>query len=658
MKSLLHFWGVIFVGLNSGLFAQSDCNSAIQLCNDVYAETNASLTAGAPEYVGSCNASEVSSMWYTFTVQTPGNLGFVLNPVNDFDDYDWVLFDITNTGCAGIGNNAPEVSCNSYGSFGSNGSTGISNANGGSGSSNGPGDLNGPPFNGNINAAVGQTFALCVMNWSQSFDGYEINFSESTAELYDNDNPQVIAVDAQCNQTFFVVTMDEVIQATSVQLADFALTGPAGPLPITSVSMNNATNQNDNQFILNLPVSNIGEGNYTLEISNSNGGVTDACGNAAVQVFDFYYDPVDLNVNAGNDVTICNNGSVTLTATGDFTSLQWTGGPSTANYTVNTPGTYTVQAFANGCNVSDEVVVSLATTTWDLGMDVAFCEDAPTPIVSTEQVLWEDGTNSTSSNPTATGYWSAQYFYGNGCVAVDSIYIDVHTIPFYNLGNDTTLCVGEIITLQTPIDVMWNGGLFGTSYNVQSAATISATFNDGFCFFQDEITVDYLSPPFIDWEGKLEIICEGDSIVFDARNYPADAYLWFDLETDSVASIKDSGQYWITLTNTCGTYTANWWVLTEDCNNYAYIPNSFTPDNDGINDAWKGEYNRILEFEMKVFNRDGEVVFKTTDPEHYWNGSHLNGEYYVPNGIYPFQCNIKFLNLEVRKIQGTVAILR
>ena len=134
--------------------------------------------------------------------------------------------------------------------------------------------------------------------------------------------------------------------------------------------------------------------------------------------------------------------------------------------------------------------------------------------------------------------------------------------------------------------------------------------------------------------------------------------MWFDLETDSVATIKDSGQYWITLTNTCGTYTANWWVLTEDCNNYAYIPNSFTPDNDGINDAWKGEYNRILEFDLKVFNRDGEVIFKTTDPNQYWNGSFLQGEYYVPDGIYPYQCNIKFLNLEIRKMQGTVAVLR
>ncbi|MBM3428990.1 MAG: hypothetical protein FJX95_09435, partial [Bacteroidetes bacterium] len=185
MNRLLHIWGYLLFGFPLGLLAQSDCSSAIQLCNDVYAETNASLSAGALEYVGSCNFSEVSSMWYTFTVQTPGDLAFVLNPNNDFDDYDWVLFDITSVGCAGIGSSAPEVSCNSYGSFGSNGSTGISDANGGSGTSNGPGDFNGPPFNGNVNVLVGQTFALCVMNWSQSFDGYEINFSESTAALYD-----------------------------------------------------------------------------------------------------------------------------------------------------------------------------------------------------------------------------------------------------------------------------------------------------------------------------------------------------------------------------------------------------------------------------------------------------------------------------------------
>jgi gliding motility-associated-like protein len=658
MKSLLQYWGVFLIGLNSGLYAQSDCSSAIQLCNDVYAETDASLSAGAPEYVGSCNANEVSSMWYTFTVQTPGDLAFIINPNNDFDDYDWVLFDITTSGCTGIGSTAPEVSCNSYGSFGSNGSTGISNANGGFGNSNGPGDLNGPAFNGNLNTAVGQTFALCVMNWSQSFDGYEINFSESSAELYDNDNPQVMAVEAQCNQSYFVVTMDEVIQASSVQLADFTLTGPAGPLPITSVAMNNATNQNDNQFLLNLPVTNIGEGNYTLEISNVSGGVTDACGNAGIQTFDFYYDPVDLSIDAGVDQVICNNGGVTLNATGEYISVQWTGGPNTANYFVSLPGTYTVQATANGCQVQDEVEVSLASTTWDLGNDVSFCEDEWIEVSSSESVLWEDGTTGLTAQPANTGYFTAQYVYGNNCIAEDSVFVDIHALPNFNLGNDTLLCQGEVITLTTPVPVNWNGGLVGNTFTVQNPGNFFAIFDDGLCYFQDNIEVRYQSLPFIDWEGEQYTLCQGDSLVFDAQLYPADSYLWYDDELDTMATIQDSGMYFVTLSNECGSYTAHWFVYTEDCTNYAYIPNSITPDNDGINDAWVGEFNRVLSYDMRIFNRDGEVIFHSQDPNEVWNGSAHDGQYYVPNGIYLYQCEIKFLNLEVQKLQGTVAVLR
>lgn len=658
MNRLLHIWSCFFFCLQMGLYAQSDCSSAIQLCNDVYAETNASLSAGAPEYVGSCNFDEVSSMWYTFTVQTPGDLAFVLNPNNDFDDYDWVLFDITTSGCAGIGSSALEVSCNSYGSFGSNGSTGISNANGGSGTSNGPGDLNGPPFNSNVNAAVGQTFALCVMNWSQSFDGYEINFSESTAALYDNANPQIVSVESECNQNFFVVTMSEVIQSSSVSLSDFTLTGPVGPLPISSVEMNNPSNGNGDSFILNLPVSNIGAGNYSLTIGNNNGGVTDACGNAAIETFNFMYDPVDLDVSAGVDQVICSDGNITLTATGSFATVQWTGGPNTPDYVVTIPGTYTVQAFANGCQVQDQVEVSLATTTWDLGNDVAFCEDEWIEVGSPLPVLWEDGTSGLNAYPDSSGYFSAQYFYGSNCIANDSVYVDIHTLPIFSLGNDTLLCQGEIITLSTPVSVNWNGGVVGTSYTVQNPGNFFAIYDDGFCYAQDEIVVSYQSLPFIDWEGEQYTLCGGDSLVMDAQAYPADSYWWFDEEMDSTATIQDSGAFYITLSNECGSYTAHWTVNIEDCNNYAYIPNTFTPDNDGINDAWVGEFNRIMNYDMRIFNRDGEVIFHSQDPNEVWNGSARGGQYYVPNGIYLYQCEIKFLNLEIQKLQGTVAVLR
>ena len=136
----------------------SDCEGAIVLCGDLYTETQASFSSGNVfEATGACNQGlEQSSVWYTFTVQQDGNLSFILDPLNDADDYDWGLFNITTGGCAGLGTTSPEVECNSYGVFGSNGPTGISTANGGSGTSNGPGDLNGPAFNADLPELVEQ----------------------------------------------------------------------------------------------------------------------------------------------------------------------------------------------------------------------------------------------------------------------------------------------------------------------------------------------------------------------------------------------------------------------------------------------------------------------------------------------------------------------
>ena len=83
----------------------SDCDGAIVLCGDLYTETQASFNTGnVIEATGSCNQGlEQSSVWYTFTVQADGNLSFILDPINDVDDYDWGLCNITTGGCSGAG---------------------------------------------------------------------------------------------------------------------------------------------------------------------------------------------------------------------------------------------------------------------------------------------------------------------------------------------------------------------------------------------------------------------------------------------------------------------------------------------------------------------------------------------------------------------------
>ena len=177
----------------------SDCGGSVVLCGGIYTEETAPPGTGSVyEFTGTCNqGTETMSLWYTFTVAEAGIISFIIDPAVDTDDYDWGLFNITNGGCAGIiaqDGSSPEVGCNSYGSLVvGNGPTGISTANGGVGTSNGPGDTFGPAFNADLQVNSGQTFALVVMNWSNSTNGYTIDFTQSTANIYDASVPVLTA---------------------------------------------------------------------------------------------------------------------------------------------------------------------------------------------------------------------------------------------------------------------------------------------------------------------------------------------------------------------------------------------------------------------------------------------------------------------------------
>jgi len=265
-----------------------DCEGSTVLCGGVYTENAAPPgTGNIYEFTGGCNqGTETMSLWYTFTAQEAGTISFILDPADDLDDYDWGLFDITNGGCAGIvaqDGTSPEVGCNSYGSFVSNGPTGLSTANGGSGSSNGPGDLNGPAFNEDLQVQPGQTFALVVMNWSNSPNGYSIDFTQSTAPIFDNSVPEVVSVVPQCGNQDFTIVFSEALITSSVQVQDFTITTPAGTvLPFDNVVASNAGATNETEFNLSIESGLVEAGVYTVSITNVSGNVEDVCGNNAV----------------------------------------------------------------------------------------------------------------------------------------------------------------------------------------------------------------------------------------------------------------------------------------------------------------------------------------------------------------------------------------
>lgn len=67
-----------------------------------------------------------------------------------------------------------------------------------------------------------------------------------------------------------------------------------------------------------------------------------------------------------------------------------------------------------------------------------------------------------------------------------------------------------------------------------------------------------------------------------------------------------------------------------------YIPNSFTPNEDGINDVFYPVATGAQNISMVIFNRWGQVVYENYNDTEGWNGSSLNREYYSPAGLYPY----------------------
>ncbi len=73
-------------------------------------------------------------------------------------------------------------------------------------------------------------------------------------------------------------------------------------------------------------------------------------------------------------------------------------------------------------------------------------------------------------------------------------------------------------------------------------------------------------------------------------------------------------------------------IRTNTCHRL-YVPNSFTPNNDGFNDVFKIAGMSVYEPNMKIFNRDGMMVYNIKSLSQTWNGDDGSG-YYCQTGVY------------------------
>ncbi|RLD66709.1 MAG: hypothetical protein DRI84_04215 [Bacteroidetes bacterium] len=231
-------------------------------------------------------------------------------------------------------------------------------------------------------------------------------------------------------------------------------------------------------------------------------------------------------------------------------------------------------------------------------------------------------------------------------------------LPLIDLGNDTTFCDGDSVLLSISnnyYSVLWSNGLTNNNIYINTTGTYWVEVSDSICINSDSIDVINLTNTYIQINDTS--FCDGEIWTINLPTY--NSYLWSNGSTGSQVTIKDSGQYWVTVTDICKSYTENFGVQIIDCSCMMAVPNVFTPNRDGINDYFFPVINCIFdEYHIVIYNRWGQLLFESSNQNEKWDGNYRGGE--VPDGVYFYLITYKYLLTSDQEGQrsGSITIFR
>jgi gliding motility-associated-like protein len=226
------------------------------------------------------------------------------------------------------------------------------------------------------------------------------------------------------------------------------------------------------------------------------------------------------------------------------------------------------------------------------------------------------------------------------------------------LGKDTAICNGNNFVLNASVNngnYLWNDNSADSVLKVDSSGVYSVLVSKGSCRYVDSISVNFHSPLNLNL-GNDTTLCEGEIFKLKATNTNA-VYLWQDNSDDSLLEIKAEGNYYVTVTNSCGSISDDINIHLENCTCF-FVPNTFTPDDDGKNDFFSPVYQcEISGYSMTIFNRWGETIFYSEKESEKWNGKYNDEN--APAGVYVFELNLKFMNKKENILKhGHVTLIR
>ena len=323
-------------------------------------------------------------------------------------------------------------------------------------------------------------------------------------------------------------------------------------------------------------------------------------------------------VNLGNDTAVCGTPAILLDA-GPNGTYVWSNGDTTQTIVATSPGTYWVTVSNNGCSATDTIVI-LTVASPSLGNDTSLCTGQTLTLNAAPGASYQWSTGATTQNISVSA--SGQYWVNvssGSCTLSDTINVAFTQFPDPVLP-DTTLCPNDTLVLDAGIadSYQWSTGATTQTISVSSAGTYSVLAVNEQCPTADTAIVTILPPLTLE---KNISLCDAESFVLEAGSTNA-SYTWSTGATTPAITITQGGTYWVSVTSGGCTLSDTTHINGELAGGVLYVPNTFTPNENGLNDFFTGHGADITYFKMQIFDRWGELIFETEKQYPGWDGTY------------------------------------
>lgn len=327
----------------------------------------------------------------------------------------------------------------------------------------------------------------------------------------------------------------------------------------------------------------------------------------------------------------------------------------------------------NGCSNIDtqQVIVHGIPSVSFTGVDSIYCINHG-PVVLTGipagGIFSGKGISGNSFSPATAGVGtttlSYRYISSNGCSDTSTKTVSVVPLPVAHITARDSICHGDSLTL-TASGVgtfLWNTGQSTNKITAAPATTTSYIVTaSNFCgSAKDSIRVIVKPVPFVTITNDTTILL-GSSIVLTATG--GANYLWtppssLSCETCStpLATPVTTTTYLVVVTGTNKCSSTKRVTITVDENLELFVPDIFSPNDDGQNDVLYVRGNGVKTFYFVIYDRLGEKIFETDTIEKGWDGRYKGNK--LNNAVFVYYVSATLINDRKIKLKGDVTLIR